>query len=163
MQEAGLMCTMPAGGVSMGDRDFIKPLLERHGKVHFGKVKMKPGKPLTFATIELDSSRCHPILSPARRISYRTNPMKLVSFPGMRLVLCSQCQLQRCLVLHTMCIHVHLCHRGLMVQATARKRCINMTSHASCLRWAIMRLGPCLMVFLQQTTHVGVWAAWQPG
>ncbi|DBA77249.1 hypothetical protein WJX79_006001 [Trebouxia sp. C0005] len=44
------------GGVSMGERDFIKPLLERHGKVHFGKVKMKPGKPLTFATIELDSS-----------------------------------------------------------------------------------------------------------
>ncbi len=47
----------------MGERDLIKPLLERHGKVHFGKVKMKPGKPLTFATIELDSSRCHPILS----------------------------------------------------------------------------------------------------
>ncbi len=41
----------------MGDRDFIKPLLERHGKVYFGKVKMKPGKPLTFATIELDSPR----------------------------------------------------------------------------------------------------------
>jgi gephyrin len=61
--EAGLICTMLAGGVSMGERDLIKPLLERHGKVHFGKVKMKPGKPLTFATIELDSSRCHPILS----------------------------------------------------------------------------------------------------
>ena len=41
----------------MGDKDFIKPLLERHGKVHFGKVKMKPGKPLTFATIDLPSSR----------------------------------------------------------------------------------------------------------
>ncbi len=85
------MRTMPAGGVSMGERDFIKPLLERHGKVHFGKVKMKPGKPLTFATIELDSSRCHPILSPAGWISHRTNPMKLVSFPGMQLVLCSPC------------------------------------------------------------------------
>lgn len=69
----------------MGDRDFIKPLLERHGKVHFGKVKMKPGKPLTFATIELDSSRCHPLLSPAGQISYRTNPMKLVSLPGIQM------------------------------------------------------------------------------
>lgn len=41
----------------MGDRDFIKPLLEQHGMVHFGKVKMKPGKPLTFATIDVDASR----------------------------------------------------------------------------------------------------------
>ena len=41
----------------MGDRDFIKPLLERRGKVHFGKVKMKPGKPLTFATLDLEASR----------------------------------------------------------------------------------------------------------
>ncbi|EFN52667.1 hypothetical protein CHLNCDRAFT_58800 [Chlorella variabilis] len=39
------------GGVSMGDKDFIKPLLERRGTVHFGKVKMKPGKPLTFAKV----------------------------------------------------------------------------------------------------------------
>lgn len=96
---------MLAGGVSMGERDFIKPLLERHGKVHFGKVKMKPGKPLTFATIELDSSRCHPVLSPAGQISYRTNPMKLVSLPGTQLVLCSR----RCSAEHVLyvlsCIH----------------------------------------------------------
>lgn len=41
----------------MGDKDYIKPLLERKGKVHFGKVCMKPGKPLTFATLELGGSR----------------------------------------------------------------------------------------------------------
>lgn len=35
----------------MGDKDFVKPLLESRGTVHFGKVCMKPGKPLTFATI----------------------------------------------------------------------------------------------------------------
>lgn len=35
----------------MGDKDFIKPLLERRGTVFFGKVKMKPGKPLTFAKV----------------------------------------------------------------------------------------------------------------
>lgn len=40
------------GGVSMGDKDFVKPLLERHAKVHFGRVRMKPGKPLTFATLD---------------------------------------------------------------------------------------------------------------
>ncbi|QDZ25791.1 molybdopterin biosynthesis protein [Chloropicon primus] len=41
-----------SGGVSMGDSDLIKPILEQKGKVHFGKVMMKPGKPLTFATVE---------------------------------------------------------------------------------------------------------------
>ena len=29
----------PSGGVSMGDKDFVKPLLESRGKVHFGKVR----------------------------------------------------------------------------------------------------------------------------
>ena len=42
----------PAGGVSMGDKDFVKPQLERHAKVHFCRVRMKPGKPLTFATLD---------------------------------------------------------------------------------------------------------------
>ena len=34
-----------------GDRDFVKPALEKRGTVHFGRVNMKPGKPLTFATL----------------------------------------------------------------------------------------------------------------
>lgn len=33
-----LCCFADAGGVSMGDKDFIKPLLERRGTVFFGKV-----------------------------------------------------------------------------------------------------------------------------
>jgi gephyrin len=41
----------------MGDKDFIKPLLERKGTVYFGKVWMKPGKPLTFATLDLPGPR----------------------------------------------------------------------------------------------------------
>eukprot|EP00210_Caulerpa_lentillifera_P001720 g1653.t1 len=44
-----------SGGVAMGSRDDVKPVLESIGIVHFGKVKMKPGKPLTFATIQKDS------------------------------------------------------------------------------------------------------------
>ena len=40
-----------SGGVSMGKFDLIKPLLETTGQVHFGRVNMKPGKPLTFATV----------------------------------------------------------------------------------------------------------------
>ncbi|KAL2622320.1 hypothetical protein R1flu_002525 [Riccia fluitans] len=42
-----------SGGVSMGDKDYVKPHLERRGKVYFGKVLMKPGKPVTFATIDV--------------------------------------------------------------------------------------------------------------
>ena len=45
---------LTSGGVSMGDLDLIKPLLERRGTVHFGRILMKPGKPLTFATVRID-------------------------------------------------------------------------------------------------------------
>ncbi|MCW5851127.1 MAG: molybdopterin molybdotransferase MoeA [Anaerolineae bacterium] len=40
-----------SGGVSMGHLDLVKPLLEELGTVHFGRLYMKPGKPLTFATV----------------------------------------------------------------------------------------------------------------
>lgn len=42
---------LTSGGVSMGTRDLIKPILEALGTVHFGRVAIKPGKPLTFATV----------------------------------------------------------------------------------------------------------------
>lgn len=48
--EADMLIT--SGGVSMGARDLIKPLLEELGTVHFGRVAIKPGKPLTFATVQ---------------------------------------------------------------------------------------------------------------
>jgi molybdopterin molybdotransferase len=42
---------LTSGGVSMGTRDLIKPILEELGTVQFGRVSFKPGKPLTFATV----------------------------------------------------------------------------------------------------------------
>ncbi|EME78687.1 uncharacterized protein MYCFIDRAFT_190889 [Pseudocercospora fijiensis CIRAD86] len=47
-----------SGGVSMGELDLLKPTIERQlaGKIHFGRVSMKPGKPATFATIPLKSN-----------------------------------------------------------------------------------------------------------
>lgn len=42
---------LTSGGVSMGKLDLLKPILEAHGEVHFGRVVMKPGKPVTFATV----------------------------------------------------------------------------------------------------------------
>lgn len=41
-----------SGGVSMGAADLVKPMLEKLGTVHFGRLNMKPGKPTTFATVE---------------------------------------------------------------------------------------------------------------
>jgi len=41
------------GGVSVGDRDFVKAAIEEMGgQVNFWKVNMKPGKPLAFAMLD---------------------------------------------------------------------------------------------------------------
>ena len=49
LAEADVLVT--SGGVSVGTHDLVKPLLESLGTVHVGRVKLKPGKPFTFATI----------------------------------------------------------------------------------------------------------------
>jgi molybdopterin molybdotransferase len=40
-----------SGGVSVGEADFVKDLLERLGEVVFWKVAMKPGRPLAYGRI----------------------------------------------------------------------------------------------------------------
>ncbi len=42
---------LTSGGVSMGQLDLVKPYLAKRGTVHFGRVRSKPGKPVTFATV----------------------------------------------------------------------------------------------------------------
>ncbi len=49
LQTADVLVT--SGGVSVGTHDLVKPLLESLGTVHVGRVKLKPGKPFTFATL----------------------------------------------------------------------------------------------------------------
>lgn len=49
LEQADIVLT--SGGVSMGELDLIQPILQKRGKIHFGRVLMKPGKPLTFATV----------------------------------------------------------------------------------------------------------------
>jgi molybdopterin molybdotransferase len=49
LREVDVLVT--SGGVSVGTHDLVKPLLESLGTVHVGRVKLKPGKPFTFATI----------------------------------------------------------------------------------------------------------------
>jgi molybdopterin molybdotransferase len=37
-----------SGGVSVGEADYVTETLERHGRIGFWKVAMKPGKPIAF-------------------------------------------------------------------------------------------------------------------
>ena len=48
---AGADVLVTSGGVSVGTHDLVKPLLESLGNVLVGRVKLKPGKPFTFATL----------------------------------------------------------------------------------------------------------------
>jgi len=41
-----------SGGVSVGEADVVKQVLEELGEQHMWKIRMKPGKPLTFGTLE---------------------------------------------------------------------------------------------------------------
>lgn len=42
---------MTSGGVSVGDADYVKQMLDRLGEVLFWKIAMKPGRPLAFGRI----------------------------------------------------------------------------------------------------------------
>ncbi|KAI0650442.1 MoaB/Mog domain-containing protein [Trametes meyenii] len=57
LESADLLLT--TGGTSMGVGDLLKPVIERHlgGTIHFGRVKVKPGKPTTFATVPTPGGR----------------------------------------------------------------------------------------------------------
>lgn len=42
---------LTSGGVSMGEYDVVRKVLERHGEVVFWKVRQQPGGPLLFARL----------------------------------------------------------------------------------------------------------------
>lgn len=48
-EEADLVLT--SGGISVGEADFIAEGIHKLGKIHFSKVAIKPGRPLTFANL----------------------------------------------------------------------------------------------------------------
>ncbi len=49
-QQADLVIT--SGGVSVGEADFTKHILEKVGKINFWKIAIKPGKPFAFGKLE---------------------------------------------------------------------------------------------------------------
>lgn len=42
---------LTSGGVSVGDADYVKMVLNELGKIRFWKIKMKPGRPLAFGQL----------------------------------------------------------------------------------------------------------------
>lgn len=51
LQRAGkLDLLITTGGVSMGEYDIVRQMLELEGEIHFWKVRLQPGGPLLFAT-----------------------------------------------------------------------------------------------------------------
>ena len=48
-EKADLLIT--SGGVSVGEADYVKDVLENKGNINFWKVAIKPGRPLTFGNL----------------------------------------------------------------------------------------------------------------
>jgi molybdopterin molybdotransferase len=46
-----------SGGVSVGEADYMKLLLAKHGQVVFWKIAMKPGRPLAYGKIQGDNGK----------------------------------------------------------------------------------------------------------
>jgi len=61
-ESLGCDAVVVSGGVSEGRFDFVRPLLERRGRVLFSKVSTKPGKPVTFAVLPRGAASSPPLL-----------------------------------------------------------------------------------------------------
>jgi molybdopterin molybdotransferase len=58
----GVDLFLTSGGVSVGDFDVVKRVLEAEGEMSFWRVRMKPGKPLAFGTLETEDGHTVPML-----------------------------------------------------------------------------------------------------
>ncbi|KAL7531957.1 hypothetical protein ACHAXR_004335 [Thalassiosira sp. AJA248-18] len=57
--DEGIDVLITTGGISMGEKDIMEQVFVggMGGKVHFGRMNMKPGKPTTFITIDRDGTK----------------------------------------------------------------------------------------------------------
>jgi molybdopterin molybdotransferase len=58
-----------SGGVSVGEADFMKGLLAKHGQVLFWKINMKPGRPLAYGKVGLGEKQAHYFGLPGNPVS----------------------------------------------------------------------------------------------
>lgn len=73
-----------SGGVSMGDFDYVKVVLDRLGAMRWMQVSIKPAKPLAFGTIERPDGRVVPVFGlPGNPVSSMVS-YELFCRPGLR-------------------------------------------------------------------------------
>lgn len=51
-----------SGGVSVGDADFIKTVLDKIGQINFWRINMRPGRPLAFGHINETPFLAYPVI-----------------------------------------------------------------------------------------------------
>jgi len=72
-----------SGGVSMGELDLLKPILEGIGKIHIGRILMKPGKPCTFATVHVQGKKKFVFGLPGNPVSSMVT-LQIMAVPALR-------------------------------------------------------------------------------
>ncbi len=55
-------CVLTSGGVSVGDEDHIKPVIQQEGRIHFWRVAIKPGKPVVYGELCPSGQKKTPII-----------------------------------------------------------------------------------------------------
>ena len=59
---SGVDLILTSGGVSVGDFDYVRTVIEEIGAVDFWRIRMRPGKPLMLGTVSTSSEQMVPIL-----------------------------------------------------------------------------------------------------
>lgn len=73
-----------SGGVSMGDLDYVKVVLDRIGDMRWMQVEIKPAKPLAFGTVARPSGEAVPVFGlPGNPVSSAVS-FELFARPGLR-------------------------------------------------------------------------------
>ena len=68
-----------SGGASVGDRDFLRQAVESMGKVDAYRLRLRPGMPMVFATLNGDSNHPTPL------IGLPGNPLSVLVLSGLLL------------------------------------------------------------------------------
>ena len=77
---------LTTGGVSVGEADYMKDLLAKHGQVLFWKIAMKPGRPLAFGKISTGQHTAHYFGLPGNPVSTMVTFYQFVRDAMLRLM-----------------------------------------------------------------------------
>ncbi|PVG03674.1 hypothetical protein CPB86DRAFT_804123 [Serendipita vermifera] len=86
LESADIILT--TGGSSMGTTDVLKPVIEQrlNGKIVFGRVKVKPGKPTVFAQLPRDNESWKPLFGLPGNPASALVTFYLFVLPALRLL-----------------------------------------------------------------------------